>query len=926
MFNFKICFTYPWLLLLLIPAAASILIPYFRINKRYRNTRNRITSMILHSIVMVLVVAILSGFSIQYVVPNKNNEAILVVDVSESEKYSETERDRFVEQVMEDCARDNINVGVVTFGFDQVYATPLETKAEEKYSSYIQAPLPDVTATNIAGALEYAASLFNHPETGKIVLITDARETDGDALNVISSVTAKGIAMDVAYVPSKTNSADAQIVGVTYPEQHVELGSNCNITLSIYSNAKGVADLRMYDNDVLSEGTVQENLQISEGTQIVTFAHTFEQEGLHEIRFEMEMEDNVTENNVYSSFYNLQLFNKVLIIERTDNSSEALIGMLNSEGAYNISKVNIFSEQLPATVDALRAYDQVILNDIADKDLPEGFDVALQTYVKEYGGGLFTLGGSNEDGSAHAYNKDSTNFNPIYHNMLPVEAVRYTPPIGVMFVIDSSGSMLGNNDYGTSIFESAKAAALACLDVLYDRDYVGIMTLDTNHATILELTPRTQETKIKEALGKLESSGGNTVFGDAVENAGLALRDLKNVAKRHIIVISDGKTEEESTYLPKIKDFYEKDGITFSVIGVAIPDDEARAAMKKACATGHGRFYEANSTKLLVESVKADLNVPKIEEVNNQPFAPIVNNPTSPLVLGLDRDATDKDRLTVKLGGFYGSRLKDGADLILVGEYAVPIYAQWKYGSGMVGSFLCDLQNTAWSSAFMQDENGQTFVKRAVNNLMPMQDLRPNDISVNLSEDNYTNTLSVFGKLGEGESIKGELVKITPTGESSVSLNEKTEIADDAKFYTTGALTALNKYSRCTFVIKEGGMYAIRLTKYDKEGKQVGNPYVVYKSFSYSEEYDEMTLEEEALKGFLTDTTTKSGGALIEDLTDTDPVVEGFVIELVKVFDPRTSFMIAAIVLFLLDIIVCKFKFKWIHEIIRDKKRKDSLR
>ncbi|MBO5277736.1 MAG: VWA domain-containing protein, partial [Clostridia bacterium] len=587
---------------------------------------------------------------------------------------------------------------------------------------------------------------------------------------------------------------------------------------------------------------------------------------------------------------------------------------------------NIFSEQLPATVDALRAYDQVILNDIADKDLPEGFDVALQTYVKEYGGGLFTLGGSNEDGSAHAYNKDSTNFNPIYHNMLPVEAVRYTPPIGVMFVIDSSGSMLGNNDYGTSIFESAKAAALACLDVLYDRDYVGIMTLDTNHATILELTPRTQETKIKEAIGKLESSGGNTVFGDAVENAGLALRDLKNVAKRHIIVISDGKTEEESTYLPKIKDFYEKDGITFSVIGVAIPDDEARAAMKKACATGHGRFYEANSTKLLVESVKADLNVPKIEEVNNQPFAPIVNNPTSPLVLGLDRDATDKDRLTVKLGGFYGSRLKDGADLILVGEYAVPIYAQWKYGSGMVGSFLCDLQNTAWSSAFMQDENGQTFVKRAVNNLMPMQDLRPNDISVNLSEDNYTNTLSVFGKLGEGESIKGELVKITPTGESSVSLNEKTEIADDAKFYTTGALTALNKYSRCTFVIKEGGMYAIRLTKYDKEGKQVGNPYVVYKSFSYSEEYDEMTLEEEALKGFLTDTTTKSGGALIEDLTDTDPVVEGFVIELVKVFDPRTSFMIAAIVLFLLDIIVCKFKFKWIHEIIRDKKRKDSLR
>jgi len=115
----------------------------------------------------------------------------------------------------------------------------------------------------------------------------------------------------------------------------------------------------------------------------------------------------------------------------------------------------------------------------------------MESYVQDYGGGLFTTGGSDTNGKAHAYNKLDM-YGSIYQEMLPVQVFNYTPPIGVMLVIDSSGSMLDTNDYGTSFFESAKAGALACLDVLYDRDYVGIMTFDTNQATILELTPRTQ--------------------------------------------------------------------------------------------------------------------------------------------------------------------------------------------------------------------------------------------------------------------------------------------------------------------------------------------------------------------------------------------------------------------------------------------------
>lgn len=929
MFDFEICFTRPWLLLLLIPALATTLIPYFRVKKRYRRTRNRVISVVLHSVVMTLCIVLLSGFYIRYYVPNEQNEIILLVDVSDTENESKESRDLFIQNVLSESGDDGFNIGIVTFGFDQVYAVPFTQKIDTIFDAYANADLPDTTATNLAGALEYAVSLFNYPETGKIVLVTDAKETDGEIRSVISSATAKGIAVDAAYVPSKYAETDAQIIDVALPEEHIGLDMEHDIVVNIKSDVTGIAQITLYDNEEPKNGF--QEVKLVEGAQTIIVKNTFTEEGLHELRFQLSWEDSLAVNNEYTTYYDLQVYNKLLIIESKVGQSEALISTLNgSEEKYTISVVDVAGDAMPATLDALRMYDQVILNNVANSDLPIGFDEMLQTYVSTYGGGLFTAGGSDANGKAHAYNKVDM-YGSIYQEMLPVQVFNYTPPIGVMLVLDSSGSMLTTNDYGTTLFESAKAGALACLDVLYERDYVGLMTLDTNQATILEMTPRTQETKIRETISSLKPSGGNTVFGDAINRAGLALRDLKNVAKRHIIVISDGMTEAPETYEGLIKDYYEKDGTTFSVIGINM-EDSARKAMTNAVAIGHGRLHDifngSTITKDLIDSVKSDLNVPKIEDVNQEEFAPSVDKESalSPLVRDLARDAVDKDRLTMKIGGFYGARMKDGADLILVGDYAVPIYAQWKYGAGMVGSFMCDLQATTWSADFMASDDGKTFIKRAVDNLMPTSNIRPNDISVSLSEDNYTNTLSVFAKLKEGESVKGELIKESSTGNVVVSLNEVLAEGANPALYTESALTATNKYSRCQFIVKESGVYTIRLTKYDKDGKQVGDPLIVRKDFAYSEEYDQTAVPaEENLKALLTELTEKGEGQLMEDLQEVEPVFEGFVVKIEKIFDPRLSFMIAAIVLFLLDVAVRKFKFKWIHEIIRDNKRKKEL-
>ena len=100
MAQFRINFESPWYLLLLIPAVAFTLIPYFRSAKKYRKNRNRITSIVLHMIVMVLGIAVLAGITFEYQIPKKENALILLVDKSSSGEGNVNSQDDFVYEVL----------------------------------------------------------------------------------------------------------------------------------------------------------------------------------------------------------------------------------------------------------------------------------------------------------------------------------------------------------------------------------------------------------------------------------------------------------------------------------------------------------------------------------------------------------------------------------------------------------------------------------------------------------------------------------------------------------------------------------------------------------------------------------------------------------------------------------------------------------
>ncbi|MBQ1942729.1 MAG: hypothetical protein II368_03670, partial [Clostridia bacterium] len=89
MTNFSVNFSNPWLLLLLIPAVGFTLLPYFRVKKKYRRTRNRIVSIVLHMLIMVLCITVFAGIRFTYDIPNRENEVLLLVDDSYSGERQE---------------------------------------------------------------------------------------------------------------------------------------------------------------------------------------------------------------------------------------------------------------------------------------------------------------------------------------------------------------------------------------------------------------------------------------------------------------------------------------------------------------------------------------------------------------------------------------------------------------------------------------------------------------------------------------------------------------------------------------------------------------------------------------------------------------------------------------------------------------------
>lgn len=904
MMNFKIDFTHPWLLLLIIPAVLLTLIPYFRMNKKYRRTRNRIVSMTLHISAMVLAIALLAGISFKYEIPNEKNEVILLVDVSDSNQEERQKKDEFVQTVLNICDGD-FKVGIVKFGFDQKYVAELSNNSQEILEKYLTSEDPDTTASDLASALKYAKSLFTYPETAKIVVISDGVETDSAALSVIKGIAADGIKVDTLCFPNAVQS-EFQIVSAVTTNQHIVPEETIVMELTIRNNlAEGAhpVSIDVYDNGELIH---REVAMVNKAEYVHALNFTLAERGMHELRFEIVAnEDSSILNNAYHTFIHMEELNNILLIERKENESEKLQSLL--EDTYNVTAVSIEKDlaSMPKDIRAMAAYEQIVLVNIAYSDMPAGFEELLNQYVYDLGGGLFTVGGENDmiNGTMvpHAYNRQDIENSTYYKQMLPVNVVDFTPPIAVMIIVDTSGSMsMGKLD-------AAKEGAETCLDALSagghgDRNFCGVVSFETVSKEECEVLPVSRRDEILESIRRIgtdSSASGGTIFSDALMRAGNSLSVITGVERKHIILVTDGDPNDPYEQYSAYINSNSAKGITMSILTVGDIQSAHRGNMEKAAELGGGKFYNVPQAQLstIPTVMQTDIAMEAVPEIKyGEEFIPKIKDIT-PAVSGINQSEMPP------LTGYYGTMSKIDAVVPLMGEY-VPIYAQWKYGAGNVGSFMCDL-NGNWSRSFMESEVGKTIIDNIIRDLFPMTDVKYDDLNYLIKTDNYTNQINVHGVL-ENHSIK---VDVTPMTQSV-----KDRIGESI------AVTAAESNKRFTYVIKDAGLYRISIKQLDETGNQVSE-IVTYQTFSYSEEYNAFP-ERQPLGEDLLKLLAEDGKGVV--ITDPADVFMSFAKTLRREVDPRIVLLILVIVLFLLDVAVRKFKFKWPHELIREHKQKKA--
>lgn len=398
----------------------------------------------------------------------------------------------------------------------------------------------------------------------------------------------------------------------------------------------------------------------------------------------------------------------ILIIESIAGESTLFQQSIDSGHSVTVVQAQD-STNMPQSAEALQQYHEVILCNIANRDLPKGFDKILESYVQDFGGGLFTIGGNtadstDEEWTPNAYTKEDM-YGTRYQDMLPVEIYDYTPAKAVMILVDVSGSMfnLGSEIYEASRLYYAIQGVEACLDVMSERDYIGIITIGDEPGTVLELTPRTQRDKIIDAIDSItDYSGGGTILSIPLERAGRALDAMTNVENKHIIIITDGEPADQDfeRYTWAMTENAKK-GITTSIMGLQCTRMATRnlknvliqyAGMKES------NFYTVDDLPTINQAMHKDLCAPELSDVSYATYLPAIDE-TFAQNWGISQEEIPT------LDGFYAGKLKRGATQILSWSYG-PMYAQWQYGKGMVGSFMCDLSGK-WSAEFLADETGK---------------------------------------------------------------------------------------------------------------------------------------------------------------------------------------------------------------------------
>ena len=363
--------------LILIPILIFFI--YYSVKKFRSNSKN--DTLILISRIIIFTLLLLSFANITVSIKGKNISTVFLLDVSESISSFKNNGESFINNALEIMPKGN-KAGVILFGDNAKVDKIIDNKSS--YKSLNSSPVS--TATNIQSAVETAITLFEDGASKRIVLITDGEENKGDILKSIPLINAENIDLKV-YKVSGQSGDEVYVDSVTIPD-NISIGEEFSVQIDLESNYSTSAKLTLFSG---REKVGEQVVEVKKGSNSFIFRDVQNSGGFKSYRVTVEADGDTNKiNNEYSAYTNVIDKPNVLIINGVRGDSQALEEILNNGGA-NIKTISPSSS--PSTLNELLEYKVIVLNNVYKDDLTNGFMDNIESYVKDYGGGVVTFGG-----------------------------------------------------------------------------------------------------------------------------------------------------------------------------------------------------------------------------------------------------------------------------------------------------------------------------------------------------------------------------------------------------------------------------------------------------------------------------------------------------------------------------------------------------
>jgi uncharacterized membrane protein len=627
----------------------------------------------------------------------KSDTLSLVYALDVSDSMGEKVSDRSLEWILKSAGQkpQKDEAGLVVFGREAAVELPPRTSFPfETINSIVPRD-----GSDISKGLSLAAAMLPEGNQGRIVLITDGNQTEGQIFPALDELKARGIAVDVLGIDFDFKK-EVWLERLDLPRV-VKQGEtyDANVLLSALTPGKG--KLRLAEN---GQTVFEKEVEYIAGKNRFSLPLPQRGPGYYEYLASVEVpkgEDSWDKNNQAMGDLYLKGEGKVLVVTdaRGDTREwETLVAALKaSERQVQVR----MSYEMPRDALSLLPYDLIIVpNAPAD-----GFDAvqlqAMHDAVYNLGTGFLMLG-SKETFGPGGYNRT------VIEDALPVSmdvSQKKVMPKGALALILHTCEFEGGNMW-------AKQIAKTAIKVLGGEDEVGLLDFKYAKGDIWEFPM----TPAKEYDTKLLPIINSAVPEDmpAFENImGMAFKGLKDTdaAVKHIVLISDGDPQPPS---PALLAKFVAEKITVSTVAINPHGGQTVDIMEAIATQTKGRFYYPKDPNELPSIFIKEAKTLKRSMLQTKTFVPQTAFP-SPVLKGIDA--------MPQLYGYVLTTPKPTASLILQapplaeelakGDAPDPVLAIWRYGLGTTAAWTSDFSPN-WAKDWMGWEKYRAFVKQLV--------------------------------------------------------------------------------------------------------------------------------------------------------------------------------------------------------------------